>query len=373
MGGVSILLEDLLNKFDYNKFNIDVLILHDNGTRLNNLPNKVNIIYGTKFFETVDYTIGEVIKSKNLSLIYSKIRLVLLMKTGLIRNRIVKERKKILKKEYDVEVAFKDGFTALFVGFGNCKDKIHWLHYNYSIANCNAKYDRLFKKVLPKFNKIIAVSKGVMDDFNNIYHLENITSVIGNYVDTSKIKKMVKGNKHNKKDIEFISVGRLHPMKGYDRLIEVVIRLKKENLLDNVIFKIYGDGPMMRILNDKIKESKIDDYFKLMGYTDNPYKYINNSDMFILPSVYEPFGIVIVEAMTLRVPVLATNNSATGELIKNDYNGLIVDNSVEGLYNGLKKVIINREIIDKYKNNLSNYDYDKENNKILKQIYKLFG
>ena len=92
MGGVSILLEDMLNKFDYSKFNIDVLVLHNNGTRLNNLPKNVNIIYGTKYFDAVDLTIGEVLRSKNLSLIFKKVRLVVEMKTGLIKNRIIKER-----------------------------------------------------------------------------------------------------------------------------------------------------------------------------------------------------------------------------------------------------------------------------------------
>lgn len=372
MGGVSILLEDMLNRFDYSRFNIDVLVLHNNGTRLNNLPKNVNIIYGTKFFRALDYTIGEVLKSKNLSLIFSKVRLVMEMKTGLIKNRIVKERKKILKKDYDIEIAFKDGFTALFVGLGNCNKRIHWLHYNYSIANPNAKYDKLFKEVLPSFNKIVAVSKGVMDDFNNIYHLENITRVIGNYVDTTKIKKLSKDNKSKNKNIEFISVGRLHPMKGYDRLIDAVIRLKEDNLLNNIVFKIYGDGLIKDDLNNKIIEGKIDNCFKLMGYTDNPYQYMGNADMFILSSVYEPFGLVIVESMTLKVPVLATNNSATDELIKSDYNGLVVDNSTDGLYNGLKKVITNKDIINTYKNNLKDYDYDIENKKILKQIYKLF-
>ena len=372
MGGVSILLEDILNKFDYSKYNVDILVLHNSGTRLNNLPKNVNIIYGTRYFDAVDLTIGEVLRSKNLSLIFKKVRLVMEMKTGLIKKRIIKERKKIIKKEYDVEIAFKDGFTALFVGFGNCKNKIHWLQYNYSIANPNAKYDKLFKEVLPRFNKIIAVSKGVMDDFNKIYHLENLTRVISNYVDTAKIKKLSKNNKSKNKNIEFISVGRLHPMKGYDRLIEAVIRLKKDNLLNNVSFKIYGDGPIRDDLNNKIIEGKVDNCFKLMGYTDNPYQYICNSDMFILSSVCETFGIVIVEAMTLGIPVLATSNSATGELIKSGYNGLIVDNSTDGLYNGLKKVITNKDIIDTYKNNLKDYDYDKENERILKQIYKLF-
>ena len=77
--------------------------------------------------------------------------------------------------------------------------------------------------------------------------------------------------------------------------------------------------------------------------------------------------------MTLGIPVLATSNSATSELICNDKNGLIVENSIDGLYKGLKTIINNPELIEKYKNNLKNYDYDKENKKIIKQIENIFN
>ena len=156
------------------------------------------------------------------------------MKTGNIKNTIIRERKKILNKNYDVEIAFKDGFTALFTIFGNSKTKIHWLHYEYKKTNPNAKYDKLFKRILPKFDKIIAVSEGVEQAFNKIYHLENKTSIIPNLVNTDKIIKKSKEKSDvilSKSDINFVSVGRLHIQKGYDILIEVVHDLNKSNFL----------------------------------------------------------------------------------------------------------------------------------------------
>lgn len=92
-GGVSILLEDILNNIDY-KGNIDLLILHNNGTCLNKLPNNINVIYGTRFFEVIDLNIKQILKEKNIKLLFQKIYLVFLMKTGLIKNKIIKERKK---------------------------------------------------------------------------------------------------------------------------------------------------------------------------------------------------------------------------------------------------------------------------------------
>ena len=70
--------------------------------------------------------------------------------------------------------------------------QIHWLHYEYKKTNPNAKYDKLFKRILPKFDKIIAVSEGVEQAFNKIYHLENKTSIIPNLVNTDKIIKKSK-------------------------------------------------------------------------------------------------------------------------------------------------------------------------------------
>lgn len=375
MGGVSILLEDMLNMIDIKNKNIDVLVLHDSGDKLKKLPKNVNVIYGTPYFSSIDYTIKEVLKSKDIKKIIKKIILVFDLKTGLIKYKIKRERKKILNKKYDIEIAFKDGFTAIFTAFGNSSKKIHWLHYDYKLANPNAKYKKLFNNILKKFDNIIAVSKGIMDDFNNIYHLENKTNVISNLVNIEKIIKKSKENKNkkNRKKLNIISVGRLHSMKGYDRLIEVVDKLTKEKKLSNIELQIFGDGPEFENLNNLIKNKKLNNIIKLMGRVNNPYIYIKNADLFILSSVYEPFGLVIVEALTLGIPVLATKNSATDKLIKNKYNGMVVENSIDGLYEGLKDLINNKEKLDKLKENALTYDYSTDNKKIIEKIEQLFS
>lgn len=370
MGGVSVLLEDILNMINIKNYSIDVLVLHNNGSMLNNLPKDVNIIYGTSYFEAIDYTLKEVLKSGDFKRIYHKIKVILDMKTGHIKNTIIRERKKILNKNYDVEIAFKDGFTALFTIFGNSKTKIHWLHYEYKKINPNAKYDKLFKRILPKFDKIIAVSEGVEQAFNKIYHLENKTSIIPNLVNTDKIIKKSKEKSDvilSKSDINFVSVGRLHIQKGYDILIEVVHDLNKSNFLPkNFKLRIYGDGPEKFTLNSLIRKYHLEDKIYLLGKVMNPYKYVKNSDLFILPSRYEPFGLVIIESMTLGVPVLATENHATSKIIQNRKNGYITENSYQGIYEGLKYLLENFQELKKYKKNLKEYKYD--NSAIIKSI-----
>lgn len=374
-GGVSILFEDMMSLIDITNYNIDLLILHNNGDSLQNLPASINIIYGTPYFEAIDYTIKDVLKKKNLKLLFKKIKVVFDMKTGLIKNIIKKERKKILDKTYDVEIAFKDGFTAIFTIFGDSKKKVHWLQYEYKKTNPNQKYDRLFKKILPQFDQLVAVSDNVKTAFNEIYNLGDKVTVIYNIINQNKILEKARETSEiilDKNDLNIVSVGRLHEAKGYDRLIEAIYKLKTNaNLVDNIRVRIYGDGPLLSQLNSLVDKFNLRDNILFMGQVSNPYKYIKNSDLFILPSNYEAFGLVIIEAMTLKIPVLATSTSATDKLIINDVNGLIVENSVDGIYMGLKKIIENKELITKYKNNLTNYFYDNSNE--IEKIQQILG
>lgn len=374
MGGVSILLEDMMKMINKKDKKIDILVLHNSGDRLKNLPNGVNVIYGSHYFDVIDLPIKEIIKSKNIKNLIKKIILVFDMKTGLIKHKIKRERKKILKENYDIEIAFKDGFTAIFTMFGDSSKKIHWLHYDYKQANPNAKYSKLFNQILSKFDNIIAVSKGIMDDFNKIYHLEEKTQVISNLIDINKIKnKSLDFERKKEKKLEVISVGRLHYMKGYDRFIRAINRLRTDKLINKVSFKIYGDGPEKENLNNLINKLGLNGIITLEGKVDNPYVYMKDSDLFVLSSLYEPFGLVIIEALTLGVPVLATQNSATDKLINDNINGLIVDNSEEGIYKGLKRILKDQQYLIKIKESAKKFDYSSENKKILKELEDLFS
>lgn len=374
IGGVSVLLCDILNMSTITeKNNIDVLVLHNRGEGLNNLPKSVNLIYGTKYFEAVDLSIKEILKNKNIKLLLKKIKLILDLKTGMIKKRIIKERKKILSKKYDYEVAFKDGFTAIFTGYGESTIKYHWIQYDYNITNPNRRYPKIFKEILPKFDKIISVSEGVKKDFNKIYDLGTKVEVIENVVDINRIKEKAKKKNNinlSKNKINIICVGRLNFCKGYDRLIDVVNKLNLEGLFDSAIVRICGDGPERLELEKKIEQFNLKEKVLLCGMVSNPYKYYKNSDLFILPSRYEAFGLVIVEALALGVPVLATKNSATKSLIINNYNGLIVDNNDNDLYEALKAILKNTSKIDTYKKNLKDYEYN--NTDILNKISSLF-
>lgn len=369
MGGVSVLLEDILKRINLSKYNIDIMVLHNNGDYLDNLPSEVNLIYGSSFFDVVDLSICEVLKTKKINKILKKTYLVFLMKTGLIKNKIIKERRKCVHKKYDVEIAFKDGFTALFTAYGDSKCKYHWLHTDYSMYDCTAKYRKLFNETFNYFDKIIGISKSVVYKFREKYPNTKL-EVIYNLIDTSKIKKMALEKEVNfdPNVINLVSVGRIHDMKGYDRLVRVFERLNKNGKLDNVYLRIVGDGPDYNLVKSLIKEFSLEDKVEMVGRVKNPFPYVKNSDAFLMCSRYEPFGLVILEAMVLETPVISTEVASIHEIMNENY-GLITENSEEGLYQAISKAIENKDILNKYKNNLKDYKYDTD--EIIKNIENL--
>ena len=370
MGGVSILLEDILNNINH-KNKIDLLILHDNGNRLCNLPDNVNIIYGSKFFQVIDLNIKEVLKSKKINLIIRKIILVLLIKTHLISYKIEAEREKILSYKYRKEIAFKDGFCGLFTGYGDSKKKIAWLHSDYAKKDFSKKYRKQFMTLYKSFDKIVAVSKPVAVAFNKIYGNKDKTIVINNLVDTDKVKKL--GNEEKIKyqnELNFVSVGRLHVDKGFDRVILALTKLRDEGLLHNFKYRIIGAGSEYDRLKQLIISNNMDDYIELCGRIDNPYPYVLASDLFIMSSIHESFGLVIVEALALGVPILSVKLATIQELLDSKY-GMIVDNDDSCLYNGIKEILKNQGKIKEWEHNLIKYQY--HNNKIIKEIESLIS
>lgn len=368
MGGVCYVLEDILRKINKENRQIDVLVLHNNGDCLKNLGKDINIIYGTKFFESIDITKEDIIESKSINKIFHKIYLMLLIKTGFIKYKILKERKKIISKNYDVEVAFKYGFTTFFTYYGNSKKKINWIHCDCINLDPCIKYRKKVSKIMEEYDLNVALSENLKKSILSVYpNIEDNIVTINNLFDEEKIRNSIQNIKYVKSNtLRFVMLGRLSKVKGYDKIIEVVKLLKNDNLQKKFKFVFIGDGEEKENLISKVLEYKIDDCVTFLGKKNPPYPYMKNNDCFILSSNSEAFPLVIIEAFYCGLPVISTNIVSAYEMIEDGKNGIIVNNSIEDLYKIIKKVILNDKIIFDMRNNLKNYAYN--NTIILKQI-----
>lgn len=165
----------------------------------------------------------------------------------------------------------------------------------------------------------------------------------------AKIKNLELKNKLKieKKKI-VLYVGQLIERKGVKYLIKAYEKLKKED--DNICLLIAGDGPQKEKLLNMCQQNKIEDV-KFVGFIqkDKLHFYYSVADVFVLPSIYDPFAIVLTEAMACGLPIIHTHEGgASVDAIKNGVNGYIVNaKNVGQLYEAIKKILSNQDLREK--------------------------
>lgn len=127
-------------------------------------------------------------------------------------------------------------------------------------------------------------------------------------------------------------VARLSPEKGLDRLVDAFARFQAR--FPGAQLLIVGQGPCREGLERQIRELGLQEKAILVGYLSNPYPLMRQMQIFVLPSLYEGQGIVLLEALALGCRVIATDSPGTSEALRGT-GGLIVESSVEGIYQGL--------------------------------------
>ncbi len=184
--------------------------------------------------------------------------------------------------------------------------------------------------VLPKLirwrypgHEIVVPSQGAADDLRDRYGLDDVR-VIPHGVDAERITRLAD---ESPSDLPthpyFIAIGRLVPQKDYPTMLtayaEAYGRAVKTDLL------ILGGGSQQKPLEELAEKLGVGGTVRFKGHVENPYPYLKHARAIILSSVYEGFGLVLLEAMTLGVPVITTDcPSGPAEIIANGEFGLIV-------------------------------------------------
>jgi glycosyltransferase involved in cell wall biosynthesis len=216
--------------------------------------------------------------------------------------------------------------------------------------------NRLLKPVMmrltyPRADGIHAVSKGaargladvaalVPDDIRVIYN-----PIVDEHIDVQS-QNPVTHRWFAEPAPVIVSVGRLSKEKGYSYLLEATARILRER---QVRLVIVGEGPERAELEKQARELSIAESVDLIGYRENPYKYLARGDVFVLSSLWEGLPAVIVEAMACGVPVVATDcPSGPNEIITNESEGLLVPpEDHKALAKAILKVLSDADLADR--------------------------
>jgi len=133
----------------------------------------------------------------------------------------------------------------------------------------------------------------------------------------------IKEERDNCTIIRFITVGRIAKVKNHEMLLNAFcLSLKKFN---NIRLTIVGDGPELNNLKELSKILNITDYVEFTGFRNDIDKILANHDVFLMSSDYEGVSIAVLEAMSLAMPVIATDVGGNSQLVLDKVTGYIVE------------------------------------------------
>jgi glycosyltransferase involved in cell wall biosynthesis len=142
------------------------------------------------------------------------------------------------------------------------------------------------------------------------------------------------------------TIGRLSPEKGQKYLLEAIKLLK--TTFPSVYLSVIGDGPLREELEDITEKLDIQDNVQFLGLSDNPRSLLKDIDIFVLPSLYESFGIVLLEAMAEKKPVIASKTSGIPDVVIDRKTGILVEPaSADAIADAIIKLVKDKELAKK--------------------------
>lgn len=314
-GGAERTLINLLHKIDYNIYEVDLVSVLNAGVYLNQVPDSVRVI--TLF--NSDFLV------RTLAWLQKKYGFVYFFKKRMTRK---------VKGRYQVGISFLDGnFTDLLFLTDTLERRITWVHGSYK-SNLNfARFyeDEKYKAKLKKYrygklDGIYFVSDDSMGEFIEVFGNYPEMKVVYNLIDSNEVIKKAKEPYDIVNDaFQFVALGSLLPVKGFDRLVRAAKIVKDAGLDFNI--KIAGVGPEEQKLKKMVSQYDLTSTVVFAGFLKNPYPLLKSADVFVMSSVSEALPTVLCEALILGKPTLVTNCSGCREIINSGEYGLMAEQS----------------------------------------------
>ena len=332
-GGAERVLVNLVNNIDKKRYDITVQTLFDLGINKQYLSPDIRYIGGWKWQPRGNSHLLKIFPA-----------------TWLYRY--------LVRESYDIVVSYLEGPTARIVS--GCPDlntkKVCWIHIELESRNLAAVGFRSpseAESCYNRYDQIITVANSVLRCFAKSMNPSVPMRVLYNTNETEFIRSASLTppddlNFTPQDCISICSVAKLASTKGFDRLINAHKRLIDEGFLHKVY--IIGTGEDQKFLEEKIHQYGVEQSFILLGFKENPYQYVSRCSLYVCSSRREGFSTAVTEALIVGTPVVSTNCSGAKELLgENDEYGLVVDNSEEGVYEGMKKMLSNPALLAHYK------------------------
>lgn len=276
--------------------------------------------------------------------------------TGLdiLRKGYTREFTRILGfRAYDTAICF-GGYDPFWAAVQVANDlpmrKVIYLHNN-MYGEYRARFPELLNmfRLYPLADKLVSVSEQT-----SALNRENLVERFGiaghkfdyceNLSDPEGIKAAAQDDLEHLQDEAlfngegpvFINLARLSVEKDHEKLIRAFAPIAADNPHSRLL--ILGGGPLELRLRNMIVELGLTRHVYLLGFRSNPYPYLRRADCFVLSSNHEGQPMTVLEALVLEKPIVATDIAGNRSLLEGGF-GLLVNNSVDGLTEGMRAVL----------------------------------
>jgi len=381
--GITSSMINLSQNIDYEKYDVTCFITPNNSEEaLNNLAKMNKNIRLLFKVGHSSYTLGDTYRDK------------LIQRRGIFGDL---EKKIYPEKAYKIENERLFGLSKFdyaidFSGYSyywskylvnlDVKKKICYMHNDLlsdSERTINGKKPhrqnlRGLFSIYHKFDKLVSVSKSTMElnrknlsvyaDYDKFDYVMN--SIVPDAIKEKSgmdIETIESVPRPTKEYLNFVNMGRLSPEKAQGNLIEAFARFHEQNKMSRLY--ILGEGPLRGELEQAIERFSLKDSVFLVGQLDNPFSFLKLCDCFVLSSHYEGQPMVLLESLTLGMNIIATEIVANRFVLEDGKFGILVEDSVEGLMEGLNRFASNGN-----KSHEAIFDAKTYNKKAMETFYK---
>ena len=317
-GGAEVLLGNICLELSKKGHGVTVVCLEENPTSFKNFPNVhqfLEVAKPKKIEFSIKFSIPNILKVHSTDYI----KIIETFKPNVIHSHLFLAE--LISHSY-----FKKGISY----FSHAHDNMFqleplgyktiqrrkWFHY--------AERLWLLSKYKKFNNQFVSISNDTSDFLNRALPkgLRKNIHLLNNAIDYYSFERKIKSFNSTKK-IRIISVGSLVVKKNHILLLEIAKELIKQKI--NFEIEVLGGGILMKKLVEKTSEQKLNEYIFFRGNVGNIPEYLAKADIYLHPATYEPFGLVILEAMASGLPVICLNGKGNVGLNVEGKTGFMID------------------------------------------------
>lgn len=290
-----------------------------------NINKEIFAVTVLTFFEAENKTFSNLIKAAGINIECLK------KKLGFDMSLFIKINKYFKTNTFDVISAHLNVMSYLLPTLIKLRISCYHTIHNLAEKEASGVHLRLQKYAYKKHLATpIAISEKVRESIGKLY--KNSSVLINNGIDTERFVN----NRNYARCSKIVCIGRLSVQKNHQLAIDAFAEIVK--VYPQMYLNIYGEGELENVLQEKIEKLGLKKSVKLCGVTCGVPDVLKESDIFLLTSIYEGFGLVTCEAMSSGLPVVTTVNGGSENIVTDGVDGLFAMTAIE-IFNKISALI----------------------------------